>query len=96
MAQLARLGVLFSAKLLAIQLAFIGLIAGVLYSFGGAIHELVTGTLNSGTALAFLALLGMPMMFAACGFVAGAVGAVFYNAMARRVGGIRIDLEQKA
>ncbi len=94
MAKLKKLGVLFSAKLQAIEMAVVGLIAGILYSFGGAIYELVTGTLNSGTALAFVALLGMPAVFATFGFVAGAIGAVLYNFVAKRVGTLEIDLEQ--
>ncbi|UCF40918.1 MAG: hypothetical protein JSW43_00815 [Gemmatimonadota bacterium] len=96
MATLKRLGVLFSAKLQAILLAFMGLIAGILYAFGGAIYELFTGTLNSGTALAFLALVGMPLLFAIFGFAAGAIGALLYNAVAARIGGIEVDLDSEA
>ena len=95
MARLKRIGVLFSAKLQAILMAFIGLIAGILYAFGGAIYELFTRTLNSGTALAFLALIGMPISFALFGFVAGAIGAFLYNLAAKRFGGIEMDLEQE-
>lgn len=95
MAKLKRLGVVFSAKLQAIQWAIAGLFAGVLYSFGGLIFELFTGSLNSGTAIAFLALLGMPAMFAAIGFIAGAIGAFLYNSYAKWGGGIEIDLEQE-
>ena len=84
---------LFSAKLQAILMSFMGLVAGILYAFGGAIYELLTGTLNSGTALAFLALIGMPIVFAAFGFVAGAMGALLYNLAANWVGGIEIDIE---
>jgi len=93
-AKLKKLGILFFAKLLAVQMACAGLIAGVLYSVGGVLYELVTGTLNSGTLLAFGALLGMPLVFAACGFIAGAVGAVLYNLAATWFGGIEVDLEQ--
>ncbi len=93
MARLKRLGVLFSAKLKATLMAFIGLIAGIVYAFGGALYELLTGTLNTGTALAFLALAGMPLLFAACGFVSGAIGAVLYNLVSRRFGGIGVDFE---
>ena len=93
MAKLKRLGVLFSAKLQAILMAFVGLIAGILYAFGGAIYELLTGSLNSGTALAFLALIGMPIVFAIFGFVAGAVGAFLYNLVAGWFGGLEMDFE---
>ncbi|MDP6418463.1 MAG: hypothetical protein QGG80_03225 [Candidatus Krumholzibacteria bacterium] len=94
MARLKRLGVFFSAKLQALVMAALGFIAGVLYAFGGFFYELFTGTLNSGTALAFMALIGMPLMFAACGFVAGAVGAVLYNLVARWFGGIEMDFDR--
>jgi hypothetical protein len=94
MAKLKRLGVLFSAKLQAIVMACVGLICGILYAFGGFFYELLTSSLNSGTAIAFLALIGMPAMFATCGFVAGAIGAVLYNLVAKSVGGIEMDFEQ--
>lgn len=99
MAKLKRIGVLSSAKLQAILMALLGLVAGISYSFGGAIYELTTGSLNSGTALAFLALIGMPVVFAIVGFIGGAIGAFLYNLVARWVGGIEvgrieIDLEQ--
>jgi hypothetical protein len=93
MAKLKRLGVLFSAKLQAIVTALAGLIAGILYAFGGAIYELFTSSLNTGTALAFFALIGMPVSFAVVGFVAGAIGAVLYNLTARWFGGIEMDFE---
>jgi len=76
-------------------MAFIGLIAGILYAFGGAIYELLTGTLNSGTALALLALIDMPLSFAIIGFIAGAIGAFLYNFFERWVGGIEMDFEQE-
>lgn len=95
MPKLKRLGVLFFAKLQGIVMAFVGLMAGILYSFGGAIYELVTGTLNSGTALAFFALIGMPISFGLVGFVAGAIQASLYNFLAKRFGGIETGFEQE-
>lgn len=91
MAKLQRIGVLFTAKLAALSMGVLGLVAGVFYSFGGFFLELFTDSLNSGTALAFLALLGMPALFAASGFVAGGAVAVIYNVAARL--GIQIESE---
>jgi hypothetical protein len=51
--------------------ALLGLICGVLYSFGGVIVDLFTIGLNWGTVLAFGALVGMPAAFAVAGFVVG-------------------------
>lgn len=94
MAKLRRVGVLFLAKLQASAMAFVGLAAGVAYAVGGAISDLArTGAVNPGTALAFLALLGMPALFAAFGFVAGAIGAVVYNLTSKWYGGIGSDFD---
>jgi hypothetical protein len=77
------------AKLLAIIGALLGLLAGILYSFGGLIIDTLvtlgwittteTPGLSYGTVLAFGALIGMPIIFAIFGFVAGIVGAFLYN-----------------
>jgi predicted exporter len=93
MATLKRIGVIFSAKLFGILMAIAGMIAGVLYSVGGFLYELFTGTLNSGTILAFGALIGMPLIFAATGVIGGAIFAPIYNLIARKTGGIQADLE---
>lgn len=93
MAKLRRIGVLFLAKLQAVIMAAAGLLAGIIYSFGGFIYELSTGSLNWGTALAFGALIGMPLLFALFGFVAGAIGAVIYNLIAKWINGVEVDLD---
>jgi hypothetical protein len=94
MAKLRKIGVLSSSKFSGALMAFIGLIAGILYSFGGAIYDLLTTGANLGTALAFLALIGMPIIFAIPGFVLGAIGALLYNLVAGWVGGMEMDFER--
>ena len=104
MPKITRVGILFSAKLVAIYGAGIGLILGILYSFGGALIDIlvrlgwITSTetpgLSAGTALAFMALIGMPLIFSAGGFFLGIFGALFYNQTAKWFGGIEIDLKQ--
>ena len=93
MTRIRKLGTLSLAKLMTLMMALLGFLAGVLYSFGGFIMELVTGTLNTGTALAFLALIGMPLMFASVGFVAGLVLAPLYNFAAQLGFALELDLE---
>ena len=95
MAKLTRLGVLFSAKLLGIAMTVAGMIAGILYAFGGAFYELFTGTLNTGTVLAFGALIGMPVIFGVVGLVAGAVVALLDNFAVKWFGGIEMDFDQE-
>ena len=68
-------------------MACLGLVCGVLYSVGGFFVDLLTIGLNWGTAMAFGALVGMPVVFAAFGFVAGALVALVaesIGAMSRR------------
>jgi poly(3-hydroxybutyrate) depolymerase len=54
-------------------MAIVGLVCGVLYSVGGFCVDLFTTGLNWGTAMAFMALVGMPVIFGAAGFVLGAL-----------------------
>lgn len=90
MVQVRNLGVLSFAKFQAVLMGFLGVLAGIAYSVGGAIIDLVTTGWNLGTALAFLALIGMPVIFAALGFAAGIVEAVLYNQVASRFGGMEL------
>lgn len=97
MAKSKEIGVLSLANLQAILLAFVGLIAGILYAVIGAIYDVLvskgvlvsdfTPGVSKGTALAFFAIIGMPILFAIFGFIAGAIGAFLYNLVAGRVGG---------
>jgi hypothetical protein len=89
-----RVGILSLAKMQALLLSFLGLIAGILYSLGGLIYDVYnTGGVNIGTALAFLALIGMPLIFAIFGFVVGIFEAILYNVFAKWFGGIELNIE---
>ena len=57
-------------------MACVGLVCGVLYSVGGLIIDVVTIGLNWGTAMAFVALSGMPVIFGTFGFLLGALIAI--------------------
>ncbi|MXW30018.1 MAG: hypothetical protein F4Z88_04535 [Chloroflexi bacterium] len=65
----------------------------VLVSAGWVTSDETPG-LSSGTALAFGALLGMPVIGGVTGLVAGALGAWLYNLVASRVGGVKINLQR--
>ncbi len=88
-----RLGVLSFARFQGLLCAFLGLLAGILYSFGGLIYDIVTtGGVNAGTALAFLALVGMPAIFAVVGFMGGIAEAICFNLFVQRFGGVELEL----
>lgn len=93
MSRIQKISLLGLAKFQAVVMAYIGLIAGTLYSVGGAIYDvLTTGSVNLGTALAFFALIGMPAISATAGFFIGVIVAPLYNLTARSFGGIEFDL----
>lgn len=109
MTTISAIGVGPATRVCAGIMVIIGLIAGILYSFGGAIYDALvtlnwlhpassgawsTTGLGAGTALAFLALIGMPILFGVCGLIGGAVGALLYNIVARRIGGVELHLDQ--
>lgn len=71
--------ILPTAKKVARWGAYVGLICGVLYSFGGLVYDLLTVGLNWGTAMAFMALVGMPLIFGVFGFLAGALAAMIFG-----------------
>ena len=95
MEKLKKIRIFSLAKLQGILFSYVGLLCGIFYSFGGFIYDLATtGSLNLGTALAFFALIGMPLLFASFGFVAGLILAVLYNLFSGWFGGVDIDLAQ--
>lgn len=105
MERLKNTGVLSFAKFQAMIGALIGLICGIIYSYGGLIIDVLvsigllspksmsTPGLNFGTVLAFGALIGMPLIFAALGFLLGIFVALLYNLYAKWFGGIKVDFE---
>lgn len=103
MTKLKQVKVFSLAKLHAVVMACVGLILGIIYSFGGAIIDILvsmgwitsasTSGIGGGTLLAFLALIGMPLIFGTLGFIIGGVVAFLYNIISRLFGGIEIDFK---
>lgn len=68
------------AKLQALLFLPLGILSGLIYSIGGLIYDLLkTGSVNTGTFLAFLAIIGMPLLFYTLGFIFGIVEAFMFN-----------------
>ena len=97
------ISVLSMAKVHALAMGFLGLLAGIIYSFGGLLIDAGvtvdwitsndTPGLSMGTALAFGALIGMPIIFATFGFVVGAVTAILFNCISHWFGGINMHFK---
>ncbi|WP_297794353.1 hypothetical protein [uncultured Eudoraea sp.] len=87
------IGIFSFAKFQAFLFSLIGLLAGILYSFGGLIIDTLvslnwitseeTDGLSFGTMLAFIALIGMPLIFGIVGFFAGILEAFLYNTVVK-------------
>jgi hypothetical protein len=69
--------------------ARIGLACGIIYSVGGFIYDMLTIGLNWGTAMAFMALVGMPVLFGTAGFLSGALVALAVQGVRAVVGLIK-------
>ena len=81
------------------------MLMGVLYSFGGLIIDTLvslgwvstdeTPGLGYGSILAFGALIGMPLLFAAFGLVSALVGGILFNLFSKWLGWVKLDFDQK-
>ena len=87
-------GVMSVAKIMGLLYACMGLIfvpifllAGLLGSFAGQDKTLFAGIF--GIVLAVL----MPVLYGVMGFIAGAIGALLYNLVAKWLGGFELELE---
>lgn len=102
-----RLGVLSIAKMQAMIMLVFGIIIGVIYglmfmAFGAMIMSMEPSGRGSGGAAGagaggfiggLMVMIFVPIVYAIIGFIAGAIGALVYNAAAKFVGGIEMDLE---
>ena len=79
------------ARFHAFVMTILGLGAGILYSVGGAVYDYNTTGLNTGTALAFLALIGMPLLFGTLGVIVGLIEGIIFNIFAPMVKGMKVE-----
>jgi hypothetical protein len=103
MRRIKRIGVFSFAKFQAFLGAMIGLICGILYSFGGLIIDVLvtmgwmtsseTPGLSIGTVLAFGAMIGMPIIFLIAGYFLGIIEAILYNFSTKWFNGLKLDTE---
>ena len=102
--KLEKLRLVSFAKFQALLTCFVGILVGLLYSFGGlAIDFLVwikllsadefgTAGLSYGTILAFGSLIGMPLVFALAGFILGLIEGILFNFYIERFKTIELDI----
>ena len=95
--------VLNIAKFQSMLFLLIGLICGIIYSFGGLLVDTLvswglssgeywsTPGLSYGTILAFGALIGMPLIFGIGGFALGLVEGLLYALIGKRIKWMQIE-----
>ena len=84
MTTIKRFGVMSTAKFSAVFSGIIGIIEGVIFS----LLPITGGTFGAG--LVFIVL--FPVILAFLGFVIGAISAFLYNEIAKRIGGIKVEI----
>ncbi|CAN5668206.1 hypothetical protein BH24ACI2_BH24ACI2_12670 [soil metagenome] len=100
--KIKKLGVLSVAKIYAVIMLVVSLIFSIPYGLfvigislmgasAGGSSGLAIG--SGGAIVGVLMMVGIPIMYGAIGFVAGAIGALLYNLFAGVVGGIEIEVE---
>jgi hypothetical protein len=104
MARDNKINILQYTKIQTITFAIVGLVAGIIYSFGGLIIDTLvsaglfttteTPGLSYGTFLAFGALFGMPFLFAIFGILSGLIGAFLFNLFSKWLVGVELNLKK--
>lgn len=93
---LRRFGVLSLGKFMGMLYAIIGLIVGVLVAvmsmLGGGLFGGDTGAMGMIGGFGLLAIVILPLLYGALGFIAGLISGWLYNLTARFSGGIEMDL----
>ena len=97
---LKKIGVISLAKLYSVFMFAIGFFIGLSFSF---ISYLAKSSFVPGpppnmavySAIGFWALLIFPVLYGIIGFIAGAIGALLYNLVAKSVGGLELEFDKK-
>lgn len=101
-----RVGVLSVGKVLGALYAFFGLIIGAIYALIAIVVGLIGASTasNSGDALiggaggvvfGILSIILFPIFYGILGFIGGLISGFLYNIIARIVGGIELELDQR-
>jgi hypothetical protein len=95
-----RIGVLSLAKIFAAVYGALGLILGIIFALasllGGAMGQAARDAAAPAiisVLFGFGAILFMPLLYAAMGFVAGVVSALVYNFVAKLTGGVELEID---
>ena len=90
------IGVGSAAKVYGLTLGLLGLFVGIIYALMftvlGGVGDTFPFSGSGGLGIAMLIL--VPVFYGLAGFVVGALGAVIYNFVAKKFGGLEIELSE--
>jgi len=100
--RIKKLGILSVAKMYAVIMLVVSLLISIPYGlfimiFGAAMmgsgekEGFIAG--GGSVVIGLLVMIGLPILYAAMGFVFGAIGALIYNLFAGIAGGVEIEVE---
>lgn len=103
---LRRVGVLSVGKVMGALYALLGLIIGAIYALFAILIGLIGASTasNSGDALiggaggvvfGVLSIILFPIFYGILGFIGGIISAFLYNIIARAVGGVELEMDQR-
>ncbi|MDR7132047.1 energy-converting hydrogenase Eha subunit A [Algoriphagus sp. 4150] len=97
MVKIEKIGVSSAAKIYGLTLGILGFVIGIFYAlffsiFSGLFgDELPVSAAGLGIGMAIV----FPIIYGIMGFIVGALGAVIYNFVASKIGGLEIQLSQE-
>lgn len=104
--RIRKLGPLSVGKIYAVMMLVISLLVSIPYGLVIIVLSLVGGVGagsenglsglavgGGGIVMGLLVMIGIPLFYAAFGFICGALGALIYNIFAGIVGGVEIEVE---
>ncbi|MEB2774965.1 DUF3566 domain-containing protein [Algoriphagus sp. D3-2-R+10] len=96
MVKIEKIGVSSAAKIYGLTLGILGFVIGIFYALFFSIFSGIIGDELpvSGAGLGIGMAIVFPIIYGIMGFIIGALGAVIYNFVASKIGGLEIQLSE--
>ncbi|SFA88717.1 hypothetical protein [Algoriphagus aquimarinus] len=97
MVKIEKIGISSAAKIYGLTLGGLGFVIGIFYAlffsiFSGLLgNEMYSYGLGLGVGMAIV----FPILYGIIGFIVGALGAIVYNFVASKIGGLEIQLSEE-
>lgn len=82
-----------AGKILGVLYAIFGLVFGLFFTLISIFTSSASGNSAEGIIFGFGSVIVLPILYGVMGFLAGVLGAIIYNFIAKKVGGLKLDLQ---